>query len=57
MRRCRLAEVKLEEPEFMREIHRVRAKLAEVPVEEYLKELSSLRGKYSKRLGHLYLSP
>lgn len=52
-----MAEVKLEEPEFMREIHRVRAKLAEVPVEEYLKELSSLRGKYSKRLGHLYLSP
>jgi len=46
---------KLREPKFMREIHRIRAELSEMPPTKYEKYLEEVRQKYADRRGHLYV--
>jgi len=50
-----MTEVKLEEPDFMKEIHRIRAKLAQIPYSQYLETVKKAKEKYRERLGHLYV--
>jgi len=45
----------LKEPKFMREIHKIRAELSEMPPSEYEKYLKKVKGKYAKRLKRLYM--
>ena len=45
----------LKEPKFMREIHKIRAELSEMPPTEYEKYLKEVKGKYAKRLRRLYM--
>lgn len=49
-----MTEMKLEEPDFMKEIHRIRAKLAQIPYSQYEETVKKAKEKYRKRLGHLY---
>jgi len=46
---------KLKEPKFMREIHKVRAKLSKMSPTEYEKYLKEVKRKYSERLERLYV--
>ena len=50
-----MTEVKLEEPDFMKEIHKIRAKLAQIPYSQYEETLEKAKEKYRERLGHLYV--
>lgn len=45
----------LREPKFMRDLHKIREKLAQSPKGQYLEELRRVREKYRKELGHLYI--
>jgi len=45
---------KLKEPKFMREIHKVRAKLSKMSPPEYEKYLNEVKQKYSERLKRFY---
>ena len=49
-----MSKLKLEEPDFMKEIHKIRAKLAQIPHNQYEKTLKKAKEKYRERLGHLY---
>jgi len=50
-----VSEAILEEPEFLKELHKIREELARETREKAFKELSEVREKYRKRLGHLYI--
>ena len=49
-----MSKVKLKEPDFMKEIHKIRAKLAQIPYSQYEETLKKTKEKYRERLGHLY---
>lgn len=48
--------MKLREPKFMREIHKIRLELSTMPPSEYRKHLEETKRKYADKLGHLYVS-
>lgn len=50
-----MSELGLREPKFMRNLHKIREKLAKAPREKYLEELKRVREKYRNELGHLYI--
>lgn len=50
-----MTEVKLEEPDFMKEIHKIRAKLAQIPYSQCVETVKKAKEKYRERLGHLYV--
>jgi len=50
-----MSKLKLEEPDFMKEIHRIRAKLAQIPYSQYEETVKKAKEKYRERLGHLYV--
>lgn len=52
-----MSEAILEEPEFLKELHRIREELAKESREQALKELKATREKHRKKLGHLYVEP
>jgi len=45
----------IKEPKFIKDLHKIREKLAKTPREKYLQELKKVREKYRKELGHLYI--
>jgi len=52
-----MTEALLEEPEFLKELHKIREELARETREQAFKELKAVRNKHRKRLGHLYIEP
>jgi len=52
-----MTEALLEEPEFLKELHKIREELARETREHAFKELRAVRDKHRKRLGHLYIEP
>lgn len=50
-----MSKMKLEEPDFMNEIHKIRAKLAQIPYSKYEETVKKAKEKYRERLGHLYV--
>lgn len=46
---------KLREPKFMREIHKIRAKLSKMPPTAYEKYLKEVKQKNAKRLESFYV--
>lgn len=50
-----MTEALLEEPEFLKELHKIREELAKETRERAFKELKAVRDKHRKRLGHLYI--
>jgi len=55
MRCSTLTETLLEEPEFLKELHKIREELAKEDRKEFFKDLKAIKEKYRARLGHLYL--
>lgn len=55
MRCSTLTEALLEEPEFLKELHKIREELANENRKKAFKELKAIREKYRNRLGHLYI--
>lgn len=52
-----MSEAILEEPEFLKELHKIREELAKETREQAFKKLKEVREKYRSRLGHLYVEP
>lgn len=50
-----MSEIALREPKFLKDLHKIREKLAKMPEEKYREELKRVRGKYQKELGYLYV--
>jgi len=50
-----MSKLGLREPKFMRDLHKIREKIAKTPREKYPIELKRVREKYRKELGHLYV--
>lgn len=50
-----MTEELLEEPEFLKDLHKIREELAKEKREQAFKELKAVRDKYRGRLGHLYI--
>ena len=52
-----MSEAILDEPDFLRELHKIREELAKQTRKEALKELQAVRERHRKRLGNLYIEP
>lgn len=52
-----MTEEVLEEPEFLKELHKIREELAKETKKQTFKELKAIREKYRESLGHLYVKP
>lgn len=50
-----MSELVIKEPKFIKDLHKVREKLAKTPRERYFQELRMVREKHRKELGHLYV--
>lgn len=50
-----MSQLRLKEPKFIRELHKIRSELSKLPEEERIKEEKRLMEKYRGRLGHLYV--
>jgi predicted ribosome quality control (RQC) complex YloA/Tae2 family protein len=55
MRCSTLTEALLKEPEFLKDLHKIREELAKEERKKALKELKAIREKYRAKLGHLYI--
>jgi len=51
-----LSEALLEEPAFLKKLHRIREELSRESREQAFQELRAIRKKLRNRLGHLYIS-
>jgi len=51
-----VSEALLEEPDFLKKLHRIREELSRESREQAFEELRAIRMKLKKRLGHLYTS-
>lgn len=50
-----MSQVRLKEPKFMKELHRIRSELSKLSEEERVKEQKRVWEKYREHLGHLYI--